>query len=145
MSHRIRAIERAGVALCLALGLLVSMAPGAAQAGTQRCTLKITRFAWHPPQVHGGDRATARVKAENCTDQTLHLTRTVYGETHQPCPTIDPLSTGVTLGPHERYAAVALKLIAPDCNGDEVLVVTFADPHGTIVARDTATLHIRTP
>jgi hypothetical protein len=145
MSRRIHAIDRVGVALCLALGLLVSVAPGAAQAGTERCTLKITRFVWHPPSVHGGDRATARVKAKNCTAQTLQLTRTVYGEPHQTCPAIDPLSTGVTLGPHERYAAVALKMIAPDCNGAEVLVVTFADQHGTVLAKETARLRIRTP
>jgi hypothetical protein len=145
VSHRIHAVERVGVALCLALGLLVTVAPGSAQAGTQHCVLKITRFAWHPPEVHEGDTSKARVKAKNCTDRTLQLRRTVYGEMHPPCPTIDPLSTDMTIGPYARYAAIALKMIAPDCNGVEVLVVAFANQHGTILAHDTATLHITSP
>jgi hypothetical protein len=122
--------------------------PGSAStghAGTPTCALRIVGFAFQPPYVHGGEDSTAWVAARNCTDRTLDLTRTVYGEQIPPCPTIDPLASGVTIGPNARYVAKALQIVAPDCTGVEVLVVNFADQHGTIVAHATATLHIRTP
>jgi hypothetical protein len=127
------------------MGLLASVAPTAARAEPAGCTLRIVRFAWVPDRIYGGDSSTAWVAAENCTGQTLELTRTVYGEQIPPCPTIDPLAAPVTIEPHGRYVAKALRLVAPDCTGVEVLVVAFAGADGTILASATATLHIRTP
>ena len=109
------------------------------------CVLKITRFAFHPKQVHAGDLAKLWLVAKNCTDGTLDLTQTEYGEWIPPCPAVDPIGHPVTIGPHGRYAPRPLKMIAPPCNGQEVMVVTFQDPHGSLLATRTATLTITDP
>jgi hypothetical protein len=140
-----RALPGIRAALAIVLAGLAWVAPAAARAGSAGCTLRIVGFAWDPNSVHAGDRAAAVVRAQNCTQRTLVLTRTVVGEQIPPCPTIDPISTPVTIGPDARYVAKVLRLIAPPCTGVEVVDVAFTDTDGTVLARASATLHVQTP
>ena len=52
--------------------------------------------------------------ARNCTEHTLDLTVTEYGEQIPPCPVIDPIESQVVLDTEDRPDAVA----AGDLNGD---------------------------
>ncbi len=126
----------------LALSIPVSLAVPARADSGPGCVLAITRFAFHPSQVHEGEWARLRLVARNCTNQTLHVSEVEYGLMLPPCPTIDPLGDQVDLAPHARYAPQPLRILAPPCDGEETMVVSFSDAHGTVVAHREATLTI---
>jgi hypothetical protein len=117
-----------------------------AQAGLSgSCVVKVTRFEFQPNAVHAGERTRLWLRTRNCTDQTLDLTEVEFGERIPPCPTVDPIGRPVRLGPFERFTPKPLRMVAPPCNGVEVMVVKFSDSGGTVLARRTATLHITMP
>jgi hypothetical protein len=85
------------------------------------------------------------LRARNCTDRSLDITVTEFGKQIPPCPVLDPIGRSATLQPYGRYAPPPLRMIAPACNGVEVMVVRLADSHGRVLAHRTATLRITTP
>ena len=101
---------------------------GAAQARVNgACIVKITRIGWEPSTVHGGDRTKLVLGARNCTDRPVGITVTEFGKQIPPCPVLDPIGSSATLQPYGRYRPPPLRMIAPACNGVEVMVVRLAD------------------
>jgi hypothetical protein len=125
--ERFRTLTRFLLTFLLVFGASATMAAPAQARPAGGCVVKITRFAFRPANVHGGDLTKLWLAARNCTDQTLQLTVTEYGKRIPPCPTVDPIAHRVTMEPFGRYRPRPLKMIAPPCNGVEVMVVTFAD------------------
>jgi hypothetical protein len=70
---------------------------------------------------------------------------TEFGKQIPPCPVLDPTERSATLQPYGRYRPLPLRMIAPACNGVEVMVVRLADSQGRVLAHRTATLRITTP
>jgi hypothetical protein len=127
----------------LILLAIVAVPRSPAQALAEgRCVVKITRFEWVPQRVHPGGRARLWLAARNCTQQTLELTVTEYGEQIPPCPALDPIARQVVLDPTVRFAPPPFRMIAPPCDGVETMVVQFTDSHGVLVAKATATVRI---
>ena len=143
---RIRPMILAAVTLVALVALVAPTVPTALAAPRSEpqgnCVLRITRFAFAPDRVHPGQSSKLMLRARNCTDRTLHLTEVEFGKQIPPCPTIDPIGGPVQLGPFERYTPKPLRLIAPDCNGVEVMVVRFTARSGRVVAHGTAKLRI---
>src|SRR5439155_233739 len=103
------------------------------------CVVKITRFAWVPSQVHAGDHTKLVLTARNCTDRSIDITVTEFGEQIPPCPTVDPIGDAATLEPFGRYAPQPLRMIAPPYTGVEVMGVRITDSDQHVLARTAAT------
>jgi hypothetical protein len=136
-----RTLHGALAVLLLFMAVVAAAAPVSAQP-RRSCTVKITRYRFRPDSVHPGEWARLRLVAMNCTDRTLDLHEVEYGEQIPPCPTIDPIGGPVRLDPHERFAPKPLRILAPDCDGVEVVDVAFTNHQGHVLAQGTATLDI---
>jgi len=143
-------LERARRAIAITVSLAVILTgPAAAVARAQAwtdgtCVVRITRFVWEPTRVHAGDHAKLVLRAKNCTDQTVEVSVTEYGKQIPPCPTLDPIGSSATIEPKGHFRPDPLRLVAPSCDGVEVVVVKLFGSDGAHLARASATLHITT-
>lgn len=128
-------------ALILLAALAAPTSPARALTDAS-CVVKIARFEWVPRRVHPGGRARLWLAVRNCTQRTLELTVTEYGDPIPPSPVIDPTANQVVLDPLGRYVPPPFRMVAPPCDGVETMVVTFTDSQGVLVARRTATVRI---
>ena len=155
MSRRSARVLTAGAA-CLGLlmgaaGATAAAAPTAsAVPGPTACAgvVRITAFAFHPPQVPPGQTSPAVLTVKNCTGVSQTVNETWLGRfsgssTGVPsgCPVLDPFLRPVTIAAHGTNSTSTTYSFPSGCTPAQLAVtVTITSQSGTQLAQQTAVL-----
>ncbi|MFC1418850.1 hypothetical protein [Streptacidiphilus cavernicola] len=156
MPHRTSRVLATGAA-CLTLllsgaGVASAGVPSAGTGAGTACsgTVRITAFAFQPPEAAPGGSSTATLTAKNCTATSQTVSETWYGRFSGPttgiptgCPVLDPFLRPVTLAPHAKATTSTGYNVPTGCTATQLAVtVSITNATGTVLAQQTADLLI---